>query len=65
MASEPLPSYDKDAVCPKCEHDTVTTRFCNGPWYRCHDSGFGDKGHLHRTCTKCGYNWLEAPSDGN
>ena len=60
--------FSPASKCPKCGHDVVTTAFCAGsvtpqnsrgevPAGKC-ERGIGGE-HLHRTCGRCGFVWVE------
>ena len=56
--------YSEKSICSKCGHDVIETRYC-GPGANRYDMArcLVDGEHLHRTCKRCGYEWLEAPLD--
>lgn len=54
--------YNPQAPCPKCGYPAVSTRYHAKPELLqiCKKSGGVESEHLHRTCERCGYEWLEA-----
>ncbi len=69
----PLPPYDESAKCPKCKHHDVATTFhaeSTGIYQnKVIERLLGVQSYivpydfLHRACTRCGYDWAEAPAD--
>lgn len=66
----PLPAFSGNARCPKCgatEPGTLKTRYCAGRWddgsATCFLREEARMEHMHRTCSECGYEWLEACAD--
>jgi predicted nucleic-acid-binding Zn-ribbon protein len=57
--------YDPDATCPKCGCQQVNTYYCTDytPWYRERRNRCPGGEHLHRACSRCRYEWFEAPLD--
>ncbi len=58
--------FNEKAVCPKCGGTDISTYFGKDCSYGdiCRDTTpYTTKAHLHRTCTRCHYEWLEAPLD--
>jgi len=54
------PPYNPAAVCTKCGFKEVGIEYhhrWNCPW------GYCAENHLHRTCMRCNYQWIEAPVD--
>ena len=60
---ENLQLYDKDSECPKCGDDVITVSYCSSayPGKICWPHAKGD--HIHRQCTNCKHEWLEACLD--
>ncbi len=56
--AEKLAKFDKDNRCSKCGSENVNTYYCNEGWVRCSLKQDGE--HLHRTCGRCHYEWLES-----
>lgn len=63
-----LPPFNPAAICPKCGHGDVSTRYeesyCTSTWSttnRCPARGEGE--HIDRQCRRCQYRWAEAPLD--
>jgi len=63
--------YDPDATCAKCGQTPVASRFCDrtGEWWPFgpdkipHPRAFTTNGHIHRTCPRCDFDWLELALD--
>lgn len=56
----PLPPFDPEARCPKCDYDDVgTSHRADG----CRDTACGTcpAEALVRTCRRCSFQWAEAP----
>jgi predicted nucleic-acid-binding Zn-ribbon protein len=52
--------YRPESACEKCGNTTAATVYCGGAGDREHVAGCEESGeHLHRTCARCGYRWLE------
>lgn len=60
--------YDEQRPCPKCHWSPVSERFCTQqmppvgiayPWH----PFVAEKSHIHRTCGRCSYAWLELAMD--
>lgn len=64
-----LPVFTESAVCPKCWGDGVGVRYCRGrtiqgdPVERFAKRFCPVGEHLHRTCTRCRFEWIEACRD--
>ncbi len=58
-----LEPFNEGATCPKCGHDDISTRYCKDrrPVELCWPYVTGE--HLHRTCKRCGFEWLEGCLD--
>ena len=59
-----MPPYDAAAICPKCGYDDIAVSWRrNG--HRCWEKTcwFDSGEHIHRSCRRCGADWLEAPRD--
>ncbi len=52
-----LPAYDEKR-CQKCGAISAKTRYCE----KCDEH---ETEHVHRSCKRCGYHWLEAIWNGN
>ena len=48
-----------DRVCLKCGFSEAGIQYCDAPGCLLWASGE----HLHRTCSRCGYTWVEATLD--
>lgn len=57
-----LPRYDAQAKCAKCGHNVITEEYANGKGLSC-VMHCEEGEHIHRSCKRCGYWWLEAPLD--
>lgn len=53
---EPLPAFNSVPACPKCLDRLVDPAVRAARWQHLPES-------LKRTCSRCGYWWLEAPAD--
>jgi len=72
VTPEPLPPYNSNARCPKCgtgkDEGEIRTRWCEGEHMtEIRMNAWGTRTlrcpageHFHRTCSTCGYEWLEA-----
>lgn len=49
--------FNPDAKCSKCGFDDITVAHCDGYTHNCFRRGTTE--HLHRTCARCGYRWIE------
>lgn len=59
-----LTRFDPDRVCPKCGHDDVGTLYLTSTAaFACRALRHQhlDREHLHRTCQRCRYEWVERP----
>jgi len=64
MNEEPVCSVKSNKPpCPKCGHGEVTWRYCNGDDARIRDCCGREDEHLHRTCERCLYGWIEECKD--
>lgn len=54
-----IPPFNRAAVCPKCRHDGVTTRYCAGGDFSWHCEVRMPGEHLHRRCSRCHYLWVQ------
>lgn len=52
-----LPRYSTTSICPACGGKDVGTQFCRGLDLTCELNARRD--HLHRTCKRCKYVWIE------
>ena len=55
--------FSAKSRCPKCHGRQITARYCNGALLsdlRCPDRL--DE-HIHRTCRRCVYGWIESCLD--
>ncbi len=69
MSPKTLSPFAPAAKCPKCGFDEVRVAYCDGhslryyksACYKTFDSWRDEKApeHLHRTCQRCRYEWLE------
>ena len=64
LHGESLPRFTVDATCRKCGHDRVMVRYCSpeqrsGGWVVDCTKEAGEHEHMHRTCGRCRYHWLE------
>ena len=51
--------FNAKSLCPKCHGRQINARYCDGSLLadlRCPDQA-GE--HIHRTCRRCAYGWLE------
>lgn len=46
--------------CHKCTAEKCEVKYCA---QACHPEVDGVKGHLHRTCRECGYEWITPTAD--
>ncbi len=57
---------DTNSICSKCGNENIGTKYCPGVESTAHVKGCDAAGeHLHRTCSKCGYTWIENTLDVN
>lgn len=56
-----LPKFKEDRHCPACDHDDVSTKHCRGTILSCELGA--PRNHLHRTCKRCGWSWIEGRLD--
>ena len=55
---------DINSNCPKCGNENASTKYCPGVENTEHLRGCDVTGeHLHRTCAKCGFSWVEPTAD--
>lgn len=59
-----LKPYNPRAVCPKCSHRVITTRYHAKPepLQICATEGVEGE-HMHRKCQRCGFEWLQKPKE--
>lgn len=66
-----LQKFDENVTCEKCSHAEIGVYYCPQPqpaWIcwphvRIAQRGLSDCEHMHRTCKRCGYEWLETCID--
>lgn len=65
--SSDLRPFNRNATCPKCGYEDVSTTYYNDYQASMESAGSRwprpDYAHLRRTCRHCGYEWYEAPLD--
>lgn len=60
-ARKVLKPYDGRIRCPKCGHNRVGTRYCDGKAPAC--GLYLPVEHLHRTCQRCGFGFAQLTKD--
>lgn len=56
-----MKTYDEAAICPKCGHGQIATRYHEADMWGCRTCAGVTAEHLRRGCERCYYSWNEAP----
>lgn len=56
-----LPRFSEEAKCAACGHSVVDVKHCHGRIATCELAT--PRLHLHRTCRRCGFSWVEGRLD--
>lgn len=62
MSAQPLPKFNPEAKCPKCDFDDIHTAHYpkQDILVRTRYSFDEAREHLRRRCKRCGFEWAEA-----